>query len=148
MAIPVMEWYKLLKHSNSYHLFLVLGILFYFIQNSTNFNIIMITGNRKVGYFSLENFIHMYCIYIIFATQSSPGTPSMPVNAPSDLWPFFFWLFMQIHSYRCMHIHIHINYIYIHLHIHIYSTTFWVHLTIRIHLILLTVREFMSGQYI
>lgn len=108
MAIPVMEWYKLLKHSNSYHLFLVLGILFYFIQNSTNFNIIMITGNQKSWLFFFGEF-YTYVLYLYYFCHTVLTWYSFYACQCSIRFMTFFLLniyantFIQMYAYTYPH---------------------------------------------
>lgn len=98
MSNPVIEWYKLLKDSNSYHLFLILGILFYFIRNSSNFNIIMITGNQKSWLFYLELFPLLLYKDSLFQTEDLPKRNKNKAQKLHFINFIFLWRILYMHT--------------------------------------------------
>lgn len=66
---------------------------------------------RKLFSFSLKNFIHLYCIYVV----------------SSCLLLLFLKLDVYINPHRHKCVYTEIHYIYMQMHIHIYNTTFIVH---------------------
>lgn len=69
----------------------------------------------------------MCTVFILFLSHSPYLVLLLCLSTLHQIYDLFFWLFMQIYSYRCMYIHIYIKYIYIHMHIYIYNNL-WVHL--------------------